>query len=170
SNRHSVGASQSASPGCSSRSSLTNGELPEEQSPAPGSSAHRLSSKSAGSPGNSADKVELSSNGPESSHGGVACHTPPPLAPSCVSPAAGGGSSSSSSPPPGQDVLCPAGPAEPGLNSMPSTSSSTEQTSSNTTTESLPAGWEQRVLPHGRVYYVDHNTKTTTWERPLPPG
>uniref|UniRef100_A0A4W5MHV5 E3 ubiquitin-protein ligase n=1 Tax=Hucho hucho TaxID=62062 RepID=A0A4W5MHV5_9TELE len=30
--------------------------------------------------------------------------------------------------------------------------------------------WEQRVLPHGRVYYVDHNTKTTTWERPLPPG
>uniref|UniRef100_A0A8C7SLF1 E3 ubiquitin-protein ligase n=1 Tax=Oncorhynchus mykiss TaxID=8022 RepID=A0A8C7SLF1_ONCMY len=28
----------------------------------------------------------------------------------------------------------------------------------------------QRVLPHGRVYYVDHNTKTTTWERPLPPG
>ncbi|MFT7813973.1 NEDD4-like E3 ubiquitin-protein ligase WWP2 isoform X1 [Arapaima gigas] len=30
--------------------------------------------------------------------------------------------------------------------------------------------WEQRVLPNGRVYYVDHNTKTTTWERPLPPG
>lgn len=30
--------------------------------------------------------------------------------------------------------------------------------------------WEQRVLPHGRMYYVDHNTKTTTWERPLPPG
>uniref|UniRef100_A0A669DAD2 E3 ubiquitin-protein ligase n=1 Tax=Oreochromis niloticus TaxID=8128 RepID=A0A669DAD2_ORENI len=33
-----------------------------------------------------------------------------------------------------------------------------------------PQIWEQRVLPHGRVYYVDHNTKTTTWERPLPPG
>ncbi|XP_038662315.1 NEDD4-like E3 ubiquitin-protein ligase WWP2 isoform X2 [Scyliorhinus canicula] len=36
--------------------------------------------------------------------------------------------------------------------------------------EALPTGWEQRVLPNGRVYYVDHNTKTTTWERPLPPG
>ncbi|XP_078066782.1 NEDD4-like E3 ubiquitin-protein ligase WWP2 isoform X2 [Mustelus asterias] len=36
--------------------------------------------------------------------------------------------------------------------------------------EALPPGWEQRVLPNGRVYYVDHNTKTTTWERPLPPG
>uniref|UniRef100_A0A4W3JNK0 E3 ubiquitin-protein ligase n=1 Tax=Callorhinchus milii TaxID=7868 RepID=A0A4W3JNK0_CALMI len=29
---------------------------------------------------------------------------------------------------------------------------------------------EIRVLPNGRIYYVDHNTKTTTWERPLPPG
>nr|XP_056718396.1 NEDD4-like E3 ubiquitin-protein ligase WWP2 [Euleptes europaea] len=36
--------------------------------------------------------------------------------------------------------------------------------------EMLPSGWEQRELPNGRVYYVDHNTKSTTWERPLPPG
>uniref|UniRef100_A0A7N8X190 E3 ubiquitin-protein ligase n=1 Tax=Mastacembelus armatus TaxID=205130 RepID=A0A7N8X190_9TELE len=36
----------------------------------------------------------------------------------------------------------------------------------------LPPGWEQRKDPHGRTYYVDHNTRTTTWERPqpLPPG
>uniref|UniRef100_A0A8C0L1X8 E3 ubiquitin-protein ligase n=1 Tax=Canis lupus dingo TaxID=286419 RepID=A0A8C0L1X8_CANLU len=34
------------------------------------------------------------------------------------------------------------------------------------------AKWEQRKDPHGRTYYVDHNTRTTTWERPqpLPPG
>ncbi|KAM4792960.1 NEDD4-like E3 ubiquitin-protein ligase WWP1 isoform 4-T6 [Cyanocitta cristata] len=39
-------------------------------------------------------------------------------------------------------------------------------------TEPLPPGWEQRKDPHGRTYYVDHNTRTTTWERPqpLPPG
>uniref|UniRef100_A0A8C9N1W8 HECT-type E3 ubiquitin transferase n=1 Tax=Serinus canaria TaxID=9135 RepID=A0A8C9N1W8_SERCA len=36
--------------------------------------------------------------------------------------------------------------------------------------DALPPGWEQRELPNGRVYYVDHNNKTTTWERPLPPG
>ncbi|XP_059109885.1 NEDD4-like E3 ubiquitin-protein ligase WWP1 isoform X2 [Peromyscus eremicus] len=44
--------------------------------------------------------------------------------------------------------------------------------SRNTHTESLPSGWEQRKDPHGRTYYVDHNTRTTTWERPqpLPPG
>uniref|UniRef100_A0A8C4QTS3 E3 ubiquitin-protein ligase n=1 Tax=Eptatretus burgeri TaxID=7764 RepID=A0A8C4QTS3_EPTBU len=36
----------------------------------------------------------------------------------------------------------------------------------------LPPGWEQRKDAHGRLYFVDHNTKTTTWERPqpLPPG
>ncbi|XP_017652724.1 NEDD4-like E3 ubiquitin-protein ligase WWP1 isoform X2 [Nannospalax galili] len=46
------------------------------------------------------------------------------------------------------------------------------QQSRNTSTESLPSGWEQRKDPHGRTYYVDHNTRTTTWERPqpLPPG
>ncbi|XP_068014625.1 NEDD4-like E3 ubiquitin-protein ligase WWP1 isoform X4 [Melanerpes formicivorus] len=46
------------------------------------------------------------------------------------------------------------------------------QQPSNTCTEPLPPGWEQRKDPHGRTYYVDHNTRTTTWERPqpLPPG
>ncbi|KAM9308410.1 NEDD4-like E3 ubiquitin-protein ligase WWP1 [Gastrophryne carolinensis] len=40
------------------------------------------------------------------------------------------------------------------------------------TADPLPSGWEQRKDPHGRTYYVDHNTRTTTWERPqpLPPG
>nr|XP_046253048.1 itchy E3 ubiquitin protein ligase b [Scatophagus argus]XP_046253049.1 itchy E3 ubiquitin protein ligase b [Scatophagus argus] len=36
----------------------------------------------------------------------------------------------------------------------------------------LPPGWEQRVDQNGRVYFVDHVEKRTTWERPepLPPG
>lgn len=51
----------------------------------------------------------------------------------------------------------PGGSVEPGRSASP---------------ESLPSGWEQRKDPHGRTYYVDHNTRTTTWERPqpLPPG
>ncbi|XP_011792475.1 PREDICTED: NEDD4-like E3 ubiquitin-protein ligase WWP1 isoform X2 [Colobus angolensis palliatus] len=46
------------------------------------------------------------------------------------------------------------------------------QQSGNANAETLPSGWEQRKDPHGRTYYVDHNTRTTTWERPqpLPPG
>lgn len=30
----------------------------------------------------------------------------------------------------------------------------------------LPSGWEQRFTPEGRPYYVDHNTRTTTWVDP----
>jgi len=33
-------------------------------------------------------------------------------------------------------------------------------------TGELPAGWEQRHTPEGRPYYVDHNTRTTTWVDP----
>ncbi|KAF7440742.1 hypothetical protein PC9H_001090 [Pleurotus ostreatus] len=30
----------------------------------------------------------------------------------------------------------------------------------------LPGGWERRIDPLGRTYYVDHNTRSTTWNRP----
>jgi E3 ubiquitin-protein ligase NEDD4 len=30
----------------------------------------------------------------------------------------------------------------------------------------LPGGWEQRHTPEGRAYFVDHNTRTTTWVDP----
>ncbi|VDN53339.1 unnamed protein product [Dracunculus medinensis] len=46
--------------------------------------------------------------------------------------------------------------------------------SSNTSEEPLPEGWELRYDAFGRKYYVDHTTKSTTWERPsttpLPSG
>jgi hypothetical protein len=32
----------------------------------------------------------------------------------------------------------------------------------------LPPGWEERRAPNNRVYYLDHNTRTTTWTRPQP--
>ncbi|CAD5210212.1 unnamed protein product [Bursaphelenchus xylophilus] len=49
-----------------------------------------------------------------------------------------------------------------------------QPSSSNGTEEPLPAGWEMRHDAYGRTYYVDHTTKSTTWERPsnqpFPPG
>lgn len=33
-------------------------------------------------------------------------------------------------------------------------------------TGELPPGWEQRFTPEGRPYFVDHNTRTTTWVDP----
>uniref|UniRef100_A0A8C7ZFE4 E3 ubiquitin-protein ligase n=1 Tax=Oryzias sinensis TaxID=183150 RepID=A0A8C7ZFE4_9TELE len=159
-NRLSVGGLHGETTGGSRGSSLTNGELSEE----PGSCARHPPLKSHGSPGGSADKVEVMSNGMESSCGARQT-PPPPSSPSGRSPAA----SSSGSPSPGQEAQATAAPAEP----SPNATSNTEQSATSTAepnTDSLPTGWEQRVLPHGRVYYVDHNTKTTTWERPLPAG
>jgi len=34
--------------------------------------------------------------------------------------------------------------------------------------DSLPAGWEVKYDASGRKYYVDHNTRVTTWVRPQP--
>ncbi|MEQ2227667.1 NEDD4-like E3 ubiquitin-protein ligase wwp2 [Ilyodon furcidens] len=165
-NRHSVGGPQGESPGGFRERYLPNGELTEEQNH--DTSGHRQPSKINGSPGNSADKVELTSNGLDSSRGVVAHQTPPPpSSPSGRSTATN--NNNSSSPSPGRDTQGPGVLAD----SSSIVPSSAEQANGNTTestTDSLPAGWEQRVLPHGRVYYVDHNTKTTTWERPLPAG
>ncbi|RYH21672.1 hypothetical protein EON65_20320 [archaeon] len=34
----------------------------------------------------------------------------------------------------------------------------------------LPPGWEERVDASGRFFYVDHNTRTTHWDRPTVPA
>lgn len=50
--------------------------------------------------------------------------------------------------------------------------SSTTSCSGSSEEEPLPLGWEVRYDQFNRKYYVDHNTRSTTWERPqpLPPG
>jgi hypothetical protein len=35
---------------------------------------------------------------------------------------------------------------------------------------SLPSGWETRKTTTGRIYYVNHNTKTTSWIKPSVTG
>ncbi|KAM4719146.1 NEDD4-like E3 ubiquitin-protein ligase WWP1 isoform 1-T2 [Anableps anableps] len=80
-------------------------------------------------------------------------------------------SSSSTSPAPGE-----AGASGGGSSSSNSTTTDgmkpRQQVPNAPAGDPLPPGWEQRKDPHGRTYYVDHNTRTTTWERPqpLPPG
>lgn len=29
----------------------------------------------------------------------------------------------------------------------------------------LPPGWEMRIAPNGRPFFIDHNSRTTTWVR-----
>jgi E3 ubiquitin-protein ligase NEDD4 len=50
-----------------------------------------------------------------------------------------------------------ANPAEVGMMSTAATTAGTGE---------LPSGWEQRHTPEGRPYFVDHNTRTTTWVDP----
>ncbi|XP_075872198.1 E3 ubiquitin-protein ligase HECW1 isoform X2 [Nelusetta ayraudi] len=38
------------------------------------------------------------------------------------------------------------------------------------TDQALPPNWEARVDSHGRVFYVDHVNRTTTWQRPSQGG
>lgn len=42
--------------------------------------------------------------------------------------------------------------------------------SANSQLGPLPSGWEMRLTATGRVYFVDHNTRTTSWEDPRLPG
>ncbi|CAF0831399.1 unnamed protein product [Brachionus calyciflorus] len=47
----------------------------------------------------------------------------------------------------------------------PSLNNSTQQQNSSNNSP-LPSGWEQRFDQNGRIYYVDHVNKITTWIRP----
>ncbi|KAM3624841.1 uncharacterized protein V6R79_002559 [Siganus canaliculatus] len=51
---------------------------------------------------------------------------------------------------------------------VPPEESPQHTTSPESTYESgfLPAGWEVRSAPNGRPFFIDHNTKTTTWGDP----
>jgi len=68
----------------------------------------------------------------------------------------------SAGPGPATNGEVPPGPPPPGAGQPPA----------NHHEEPLPPGWEMRCDQYGRRYYVDHNTRSTTWERPqpLPPG
>ncbi|XP_077067446.1 NEDD4-like E3 ubiquitin-protein ligase WWP2 isoform X2 [Siphateles boraxobius] len=125
---------------------LTNGELNGE----PAETTCRRNSKTTINSLSNAGKGETPTNGIEGGHLSRPALSSPSL---------------SSDPPAVADS-----PAPPPATDAPPTTDQISITTETQATDALPTGWEQRILPHGRVYYVDHNTKTTTWERPLPPG
>jgi E3 ubiquitin ligase SMURF1/2 len=56
------------------------------------------------------------------------------------------------------------GPQEEEITTENTTSSTT------TTTTTLPEGYEERRTPDGRIYYVNHVSRTTQWTRPTQPA
>ncbi|KAJ5741691.1 hypothetical protein N7533_011100 [Penicillium manginii] len=72
-----------------------------------------------------------------------------------------------STPPPGAPppAAAPsAGGSAPGSHANAVSMMATGATTAGT--GELPPGWEQRSTPEGRAYFVDHNTRTTTWVDP----
>ncbi|XP_014243563.1 E3 ubiquitin-protein ligase Nedd-4 isoform X2 [Cimex lectularius] len=45
-------------------------------------------------------------------------------------------------------------------------SHSTDDQTVNTSSEGLPEGWGLQIAPNGRVFFIDHNKKSTTWVDP----
>jgi E3 ubiquitin-protein ligase NEDD4 len=67
---------------------------------------------------------------------------------------------------PTSSVSTPNGVAQPQSNGNTAHGSRTNLSSFEDSLGRLPAGWERREDNLGRTYYVDHNTRTTTWTRP----
>uniref|UniRef100_A0A8C3AYD0 E3 ubiquitin-protein ligase n=1 Tax=Cyclopterus lumpus TaxID=8103 RepID=A0A8C3AYD0_CYCLU len=60
-------------------------------------------------------------------------------------------------------------PPLPPMSHGDSPSQHTQSTEATHDSGSLPAGWEVRSAPSGRPFFINHNTKTTTWEDPRHP-
>jgi hypothetical protein len=50
--------------------------------------------------------------------------------------------------------------------SITTTAPQNAQRNLNPGEDPLPTGWRRRIDPLGRTYYVDHNTRTTSWDPP----
>lgn len=61
-------------------------------------------------------------------------------------------------------------PAPPGPNGSSSSRPTSQFSPFEDNQGRLPAGWERREDNLGRTYYVDHNTRTTSWNRPTANG
>uniref|UniRef100_A0A8C1VIH3 E3 ubiquitin-protein ligase n=1 Tax=Cyprinus carpio TaxID=7962 RepID=A0A8C1VIH3_CYPCA len=136
---------------CSTSSSPAGGAAAASSSPPPSSSSVAVTTQTpaaSSSIPNPTLPSSSSSSGPSAPDGGKPPQQPPPAGPEPL--------------PPGSDSL-----------SLSHTHKHIHSHIHTHTSQSLTLSvcflrWEQRKDPHGRTYYVDHNTRTTTWERPQP--
>ncbi|XP_061624096.1 itchy E3 ubiquitin protein ligase b [Phyllopteryx taeniolatus] len=123
----------------------------------------RRPTSSPASSSNSSTPAE-SSNGQSGSETPVRTTAPGPTAAPDSSPSVGSDRNSTSA----ASTSGPPASRQPMTSISPAVSSRVPAVNSGP----LPPGWEQRVDQNGRLYFVDHVEKRTTWERPepLPPG
>ena len=89
--------------------------------------------------------------------------TYPPLSPVCATASAATATASASTESTQKKVPQTAytGHNGPGFVTTP-----TSPPAASSTEDGLPPGWEQKLTPAGKCYYVNHVSKTTQWERP----
>lgn len=71
---------------------------------------------------------------------------------------------------PRRNTTAPALSASTMSSAQTSTQLATAQQTSASNLGPLPGGWEMRMTGNGRVYFVDHNAKITTWDDPRLPS
>ncbi|XP_046987642.1 E3 ubiquitin-protein ligase Su(dx) [Schistocerca americana] len=140
------------------------------ENPLPGSSsrssAHSVSGSNSITPSSPPSAATINGTSVQVPSGGASVSGPPALSAVPALPTMNGVSAVNGMPSP-NPVGVPLGqPANGGIEAP------TQRGQAVGVEEPLPAGWEMRYDVYGRRYYVDHNTRSTSWERPqpLPPG
>ncbi|XP_015472336.1 NEDD4-like E3 ubiquitin-protein ligase WWP1 isoform X3 [Parus major] len=152
--------------------STVNGESPASASEAGNSSVSEAPTGSVEAPVSSADCTNDTAE-PQSAEEATSCSEGHPSALPVVSAGQEPAAATDCAQPNARNSIAVDAAKPRESSSTPSASAEpVRQQPASASTEPLPPGWEQRKDPHGRTYYVDHNTRTTTWERPqpLPPG
>ncbi|XP_062315854.1 E3 ubiquitin-protein ligase Itchy-like [Osmerus eperlanus] len=139
---------------------------PRRPTPSPASSNGSIPTDGSEGPSGSNTPVRASasraSSGPEpppAQDQPPAPGTPAPGAPASGAPAPG--APAPGVPSPAYGAPAPAARPPPGISPGP-------PGLAPASTGPMPPGWEQRVDQSGRLYFVDHVEKRTTWERPEP--
>lgn len=130
--------------------------------PGPAGSLSRVSSSHATGT-DAGPATSLPSPSPDSEQPQNSATSPP----TASRPTSSTGPPSSAAPSSAAPVAANAAPAQQSTNANATANSQMRNFNPNVDQYgALPPGWERRIDPLGRTYYVDHNTRTTTWNRP----
>lgn len=160
-NRHTSPLAPTNTDGVTNRSVLNGGVRARSRPPGSENSAPAVPTPSLASPTVSISTRPMS-NGNLSGASAVAVSTPAVVAaaPATATPAAGAAAV--------VPIPMTNGAVAPTPALGPVGNEAAAQPNSSTSEETLPAGWEMRYDVYGRRYYVDHNSRSTSWERPQP--
>ncbi|KAG8820719.1 hypothetical protein FRC17_010070 [Serendipita sp. 399] len=100
------------------------------------------------------------------SNGSTTSLTPSPSVNGAALTQAAASTEGTSTEPPASNVSQPSAPTNGRMRDANSTTQDRNFSATEDQYGPLPSGWERRTDHLGRTYYVDHNSRTTTWTRP----